>query len=483
MVVRRFICEADVAVTTNSSRLPISRAFAETYVRRRAPRPWRRAEALVALLQTQGCNLTAPSSVRLISPFGARAYGRKSFTRYLAVPDRKTGDYLLLDNWRYLVLVLFWTLLIVSIFFANRNWREDRTQRTGRHLGVWLMRVLIGCMWFQDMLWKLPLLVSDGLQYWTEQESTNAAFEFRRTFLKDTVLPHMTVFGPIVFLAELVFAGSMILGLAVRFVGALAVVYTLQLWLGLYDNSSEWPWTYMFLSLLMFLFAVEGAGRSLGFDSWLRREVPAVRDNNGFVGWFFMAGQLVGSRGRALTARGRSKLFSAGLLLSQLQCKPDKRRGDGSSRGAASDEIAGDLRHSPDAPALSNADLFCRQTSGGDARQHLQIPTVSPFLHTEPCQLAASNRVKRREIRETRITDKARQHPADIGGDDLLRRQAAVLTRSTNARAEDEDGSSSGDRDAKTEMNSATSLPSPSRKTSTSASPRTVAMAALISRP
>jgi len=28
------------------------------------------------------------------------------------------------------------------------------------------------------MLWKLPLPVFDGLQYWTEQESTNAAFEF-----------------------------------------------------------------------------------------------------------------------------------------------------------------------------------------------------------------------------------------------------------------------------------------------------------------
>jgi uncharacterized membrane protein YphA (DoxX/SURF4 family) len=101
----------------------------------------------------------------------------------------------------------------------------------------------------------------------------------------------MTLFGPVVFLAELVFAGSMLLGLAVRLVSVLALVYTLQLWLGLYGNSSEWPWTYMFLALLMFLFALEGAGRSLGFDAWLRREVPAMRDAKGLVGWFFnMAG-------------------------------------------------------------------------------------------------------------------------------------------------------------------------------------------------
>lgn len=202
-----------------------------------------------------------------------------------------TGDYNRLGNWHYLILALFWVLLVVSILMAIRNWREDPTQRTGRHLAVWLVRVLIGCMWFQGMLWKLPLPVSDGLQYWTEQELTNAAFEFHRTFLKDTVLTNMTVFGPIVFVAELVFAGSLMLGLAVRFVSVLGVLYVLQLWLGLYDNSSEWPWTYMFLALLMFLFAVEGAGRSLGFDAWLRREVPVVRDGKGLVGWFFrMAG-------------------------------------------------------------------------------------------------------------------------------------------------------------------------------------------------
>jgi uncharacterized membrane protein YphA (DoxX/SURF4 family) len=202
-----------------------------------------------------------------------------------------TNDYLKQGNWRFLILALFWVLLLASVAIAVRNWREDPTQRTGRHLGIWVARVLIGCLWFQGMLWKLPLPVSDGLQYWTGQESTSAAFEFHRNFMKDVVLTHMTFFGPIVFLAELVFAGSLMLGLAVRFVGVLGLVYTLQLWLGLYDNPSEWPWTYMCLALLMFLFVIEPAGRSLGLDAWLRRDVPTVRDGKGLIGWFFkMAG-------------------------------------------------------------------------------------------------------------------------------------------------------------------------------------------------
>jgi hypothetical protein len=69
-------------------------------------------------------------------------------------------------------------------------------------------------------------------------------------------------------------------------VGVLAIAYALQLWLGLYGSPAEWPWTYMFLAMLMFLFVLEGAGRSLGFDAWLRRKVPAVRDGKGLIGRF-----------------------------------------------------------------------------------------------------------------------------------------------------------------------------------------------------
>jgi hypothetical protein len=213
------------------------------------------------------------------------------FTDVWSFLTAATNDYMHQGNWRWLILALFWALLLVSIAVAVKNWRDDPSQRTARHLGIWVARLLIGCLWFQGMLWKLPLPVSDGLQYWTEQESASAAFEFHRSFMKDVVLTHMMFFGPIVFLAELVFAGALMLGLAVRFVGVLGLVYTLQLWLGFYDNPSEWPWTYMCLALLMFLFLVEPAGRSLGLDALLRREVPAVRDGKGFLGWFFnMAG-------------------------------------------------------------------------------------------------------------------------------------------------------------------------------------------------
>ncbi|HTS41311.1 MAG TPA: DoxX family protein [Xanthobacteraceae bacterium] len=197
-----------------------------------------------------------------------------------------TDDYLALGSWRYLIFAFFWALVIVSITVAFRNWKEDPQQRTGRHFGTCLARILIGCMWFEGMLWKLPLPAPGGLQYWTEQETTRAAFEAHGAFIKDFVLPHLAWFGPLVFLAELTFAASLILGLAVRTIGILCILFVLQLWLGIYrpGDPAEWPWTYIFLATLIFLFVIYAAGRSLGCDAWLRHHVASVRNGSSLWG-------------------------------------------------------------------------------------------------------------------------------------------------------------------------------------------------------
>jgi hypothetical protein len=197
-----------------------------------------------------------------------------------------TDDHLSLGGWRFLLLVLFWALLIAGIVFAVRNWREDASQRTGVHVGTFGARVLIGCMWFEGMLWKLPLPAPNGLRFWTEQMGTRAAFEFHQAFVKAVLLPNLHLFGPLVFLTELTLAVLLILGLGVRFAGILGMLFVLHLWLGIYrpGDPHEWPWAYIFLAMLMFLFALYGAGRSLGADAWLRRHVAAVRDGRGLVG-------------------------------------------------------------------------------------------------------------------------------------------------------------------------------------------------------
>jgi len=182
-----------------------------------------------------------------------------------------TDDHDKLGAFKYVMVALFLALLVATLWIAWTSWRADPAQRTGVHLATWFCRVLIGCMWFQGCLWKLPLPISEGFKYWTGQMEENAAFELHRDLVENVYLPYLHLIQPVVFLAELSFATSLILGVAVRLFGALGVLFALHLWLGLYLHPGEWPWSYVFLAINMGLLALYAAGRSLGADALIRR--------------------------------------------------------------------------------------------------------------------------------------------------------------------------------------------------------------------
>ena len=184
-----------------------------------------------------------------------------------------TDDHQKLGAFKWLFVVLFLALMIASAWIAWTNWREDPAQRNGRDVTTAVCRVLIGCMWFQGCLWKLPFPISDGFQYWTGEMVENAAFAFHRALAAEVYLPYLVIIQPLVFLAELAFGASLILGLGVRLCALLAVFHSLHLWLGLYRHPNEWPWEFIFLAVVMALFVAYAAGRSFGADALLRRRV------------------------------------------------------------------------------------------------------------------------------------------------------------------------------------------------------------------
>jgi uncharacterized membrane protein YphA (DoxX/SURF4 family) len=193
-----------------------------------------------------------------------------------------TGDHEKLGAFKWVFVALFLILLAASAWIASANWRDDPAQRNGRDLTACVCRVLIGCMWFQGCLWKLPFPVSEPFKYWTGEMVENAAFAFHRALASTVYLPNLEIIQVLVFLAELAFAISFIIGFAVRLGALVGVIYTLHLWLGLYRVQSEWPWEYVFLAIVQALFVAYAAGRSLGADALLRRHV-----NQGtFVGRF-----------------------------------------------------------------------------------------------------------------------------------------------------------------------------------------------------
>ena len=189
------------------------------------------------------------------------------FTDAFAFLLGNTPDHESLGALRYVSVALIAALLVASVLVARLAWRRDPAQRTAGDLWTWLFRVLMGCMWFQGAIWKLPLPVSGGLQYWTGQMAENAAYPFYARLVRELILPNMGIFDPLVLVAELGLAVSFMLGIAVRPVAALGVVYALGLWIGLYRHPAEWPWEYIFIAIVQGQFAVYQAGRSLGIDA------------------------------------------------------------------------------------------------------------------------------------------------------------------------------------------------------------------------
>ncbi|MDQ2804666.1 MAG: DoxX family protein, partial [Pseudomonadota bacterium] len=62
----------------------------------------------------------------------------------------------------------FWLLLAGSLVIACVALARDPEQRSTRNVALWLARVLVGAMWWQQSLWKLPPDFG-GLLYWMKQ--------------------------------------------------------------------------------------------------------------------------------------------------------------------------------------------------------------------------------------------------------------------------------------------------------------------------
>jgi len=169
---------------------------------------------------------------------------------------------------------VFWLLLLAAIAIAVLALYRDPAQRAPRSLGIWGLRVLMGAMWWQQTLWKIPPNFA-GLQYWMQQEADHAAIALQGTLVREVVLPNLAWFGPLVYLVELTIGVSLLLGLFSRAGALLGLLMGLNLWLGLYSADGEWPWTYMFLAMIQAWFVIEPPGRVLGADALLRHRRTA----------------------------------------------------------------------------------------------------------------------------------------------------------------------------------------------------------------
>lgn len=170
----------------------------------------------------------------------------------------------------HIFVVLYWILLAVALVGALIAWRRQTAERGARALGILLLRVLTGTMWWEQSLWKIPPHYG-GLIYWMKQEVAHAAVPLQGTLVKVIVLPNIGIFGPVIYTIEALIGVSLIIGLFTRLGAIVGILMALNLWLGLYSAPGEWPWTYFFLIIIMGLFCIDPPGRVLGWDAVRRR--------------------------------------------------------------------------------------------------------------------------------------------------------------------------------------------------------------------
>jgi uncharacterized membrane protein YphA (DoxX/SURF4 family) len=193
-------------------------------------------------------------------------------------------QFLLQPSW---TTAVYWLLMLGSLAVAIYAFATIRSQRSLPHVADWIFRFLVGSMWWQQTLWKLPPYYTDhpdqptttGLHYWMTQMGQSASIPQQADFVNNIVLPHFYLFAPIVYSLEVLTAVSLILGIFVRFWGIIGALQILNLWLGLYNAEGEWPWTYFFLLVLQLIFALHQYGRSLGLDALIAERYARAGDH------------------------------------------------------------------------------------------------------------------------------------------------------------------------------------------------------------
>jgi hypothetical protein len=60
---------------------------------------------------------------------------------FFFVLSGNVSDQLVLGEYRWFPVALYWVLLIGSVAIAYANWRMDATQRTGTHISIYAMRL------------------------------------------------------------------------------------------------------------------------------------------------------------------------------------------------------------------------------------------------------------------------------------------------------------------------------------------------------
>lgn len=143
-----------------------------------------------------------------------------------------------------------------------------------------LVRLFMGFLWFQQLAWKMPPTYG-GLRQDVLREVQHTILPGYSTIIQQVFLTHFSLLGAGIWTAELLVGISLLFGVLTRLGALLAVVLSIQLYVGIAYAPGEWYWAYGMLLMLSVCLVAVPAGRRLGFDQalwpWLSQRVQISR--------------------------------------------------------------------------------------------------------------------------------------------------------------------------------------------------------------
>jgi len=212
-----------------------------------------------------------PDAYKMIIKSKATAMRDNSIHNLFQVLTGQIHDQLALGaGLRAVMVLLAWVLFFGGLGIAAYCWASDREQRSAHHLATFAMRFLSAGMWYLGTLWKMPWPVAHGFKDWLTNCVTYSQFQWHADLMQ-FFLDHIAIVDPLVCMLELGLAASFALGFAVRLSGLVAALFIFNLLIGLYNDPTEWVWTYVGIMCAHGMFSAGSAGRSLGLDYLLAR--------------------------------------------------------------------------------------------------------------------------------------------------------------------------------------------------------------------
>lgn len=133
------------------------------------------------------------------------------------------------------------------------------------------LRILLGVLWLANLSWKLPPDFGkhdpEGLLYNFERAEQYAVIGPLRDFTREVVIPHFTLFGWLVFLAELAAGLLLLLGLWTRVGALIGLVQSITITLLVVRAPNEWVWTYVMFVAIGLVVLVTPSGSRLSLDA------------------------------------------------------------------------------------------------------------------------------------------------------------------------------------------------------------------------